>query len=88
VKFLVDNQLPAALARHLRESGADCHHMAEAKFESATDSEIWAYMTESGRVLITKGRSLFSSHGQFDGQAADRLGSIGELSQRSTTGSV
>ena len=30
MKFLVDNQLPTALAQYLRERGFDCQHVLEA----------------------------------------------------------
>jgi predicted nuclease of predicted toxin-antitoxin system len=43
VKFLVDNQLPAALAHHLTSRGADCQHVLDAGLAEATDAEIWDY---------------------------------------------
>jgi len=43
VKFLVDNQLPAALARFLTSRGADCQHVLDVGLADATDSEIWEH---------------------------------------------
>jgi predicted nuclease of predicted toxin-antitoxin system len=40
VKFIVDNQLPAALAQYLRKRGFDCQHVLEAGLGGALDSEI------------------------------------------------
>jgi predicted nuclease of predicted toxin-antitoxin system len=60
VKFLVDNQLPSALARHLAiVGGVDCLHVSDIGKGQSSDSEIWAYILESGRILITKDEDFF-----------------------------
>lgn len=59
MKFLVDNQLPQALARHLRSQDVDCLHVSEYKLERASDDSIWAYAPESGRVVISKDEDFF-----------------------------
>jgi predicted nuclease of predicted toxin-antitoxin system len=59
VKFLVDNQLPAVLARALQKSGVDCVHVSDIGLEKASDSKIWAYVAESRCILITKDEDFF-----------------------------
>jgi predicted nuclease of predicted toxin-antitoxin system len=54
VKFLVDNQLPAALAHFLRKRGLECQHVLEVGFAEASDSETCRYALEHGRVIVTK----------------------------------
>jgi predicted nuclease of predicted toxin-antitoxin system len=54
LKFLVDNQLPAALSYYLRRRGLDCQHVLEVGLAEASDSEICRYATEQGRIIVTK----------------------------------
>jgi len=54
VKFLVDNQLPAALARFLSARGCECLHVLDVGLAKASDREIWQYATSCGFVLISK----------------------------------
>ncbi len=54
MKFLVDNQLPLALARALTEKGFDCEHVFELGMARASDIDIWRYAISKDRVLITK----------------------------------
>lgn len=54
MRFLVDNQLPAALARALSARGEDCRHVLDVGLAQATDPEIWRYCGENGLVLISK----------------------------------
>jgi predicted nuclease of predicted toxin-antitoxin system len=54
VKFLVDNQLPKALAEHLRAHGQDCQHVLEAGLGDASDVSICRYAEAQDRVLISK----------------------------------
>ena len=54
MKFLVDNQLPAALARFLNARGVTCSHVLDLGLASASDSKIWRHVTETNGVLITK----------------------------------
>lgn len=55
MKFLVDNQLPTALARHLAARGEECIHVMDAGLEQASDSEIWRYAADR-KMIITKDR--------------------------------
>ena len=54
MKFLVDNQLPAALARWLTERGLDACHVLDVGLAEASDERIWDYAVSQGRVLISK----------------------------------
>jgi len=54
VKFVVDAQLPPALARVLRDSGCDAVAVREIGLRDATDSEIWHYAIQQEAAIITK----------------------------------
>ena len=52
--FIVDAQLPPALARMLGSRGHDAKHVADLGFTEAEDSRIWRYASQHNAVLITK----------------------------------
>jgi predicted nuclease of predicted toxin-antitoxin system len=54
VKFLVDNQLPVALAHFLNSQGLDCQHVHEVGLDEATDAQIWNHVVTQQIVVITK----------------------------------
>lgn len=54
MRFLVDNQLPAVLARALSARGEDCRHVLDVGLAQATDPEIWSYAGQNDRILISK----------------------------------
>jgi predicted nuclease of predicted toxin-antitoxin system len=54
VKFIVDAQLPPALARLLRESGYDAVAVREIGLREASDAEIWRYAIQQQAAIITK----------------------------------
>jgi predicted nuclease of predicted toxin-antitoxin system len=54
VKFLVDNQLPLALARFLSEKGFNCQHVQDVGLDEAGDAVIWARAESEGMVVVTK----------------------------------
>jgi predicted nuclease of predicted toxin-antitoxin system len=55
VKFLVDNQLPPALARFISENlGVEAVHVTDIGLRNETDSDIWQYASEKGLVVISK----------------------------------
>jgi predicted nuclease of predicted toxin-antitoxin system len=54
MKFLVDNQLPARLALHMRVLGHDCLHVLELALDEATDLEVWNHACADGRIVISK----------------------------------
>lgn len=59
MKFLVDNQLPAALARFLSSKGLKCKHVADVNLDSASDKQIWQYANQHGYILISKDEDFF-----------------------------
>lgn len=54
MKFLVDNQLPAALARHLSAQGHECRHVLDLGLDESDDATIWHRVVAESFVLISK----------------------------------
>ena len=54
MKFLVDNQLPTALARFLTARGDTCEHVLDLGIAQAYDAEICRRYEDSRNVLISK----------------------------------
>jgi predicted nuclease of predicted toxin-antitoxin system len=54
VKYLVDNQLPAALARALAAQGYDACHVLDLEMGQATDRLIWSEAASQQRIVISK----------------------------------
>lgn len=54
MRFLVDAQLPPALARWLAEGGHDARHVEDVGLREAEDSPIWHHALENQTILITK----------------------------------
>jgi len=55
VKFLVDNQLPPALARFIAEDlRVEALHVTDVGLRNGTDSDVWTYASEMDLVLISK----------------------------------
>lgn len=52
--FLVDNQLPAALARFLASRGVDCQHVLDLDLGGSSDAAIWEYANRNDCVVISK----------------------------------
>jgi len=54
VKFLIDNQLPTALAKYLCTKGHDALHVFNVGPASANDGEIFQYAAKHTLVIVTK----------------------------------
>jgi predicted nuclease of predicted toxin-antitoxin system len=54
VNFLVDAQLPPALAQWLREAGHSAQAVRQMGLREAEDGEIWMHALKVGAVIITK----------------------------------
>ena len=54
MKFIVDAQLPPALAWLLRESGCDASAVREIGLRETNDAEIWRYAVQQQAAIITK----------------------------------
>ena len=58
MKFLVDAQLPPALAGWLRKQGHEAHHVSEIGLLEAHDAVILDRIVATGAVLFTKDRDF------------------------------
>lgn len=54
MRFLVDTQLPGALARWLRERGHQAEHVLEVGLAQSKDTPVWRYAQDHGAVVMTK----------------------------------
>jgi predicted nuclease of predicted toxin-antitoxin system len=68
VRFLVDANLPPALARWLESEGHEAHHIADLGMERMTDRAIWERARDTGACIVTKDEDFVLL------QALDRAG--------------
>ena len=54
MRFLVDAQLPPALARWLRESGHTAEHVSDLGLQDADDRVVWDHALSVGAAIVTK----------------------------------
>jgi predicted nuclease of predicted toxin-antitoxin system len=54
MRFLVDAQLPPALARMLASRGHVAEHVVDIALREANDSEIWQYALANHAIVVTK----------------------------------
>lgn len=55
MKFLIDSQLPPALARFICEDlRGEALHTADAGLRDASDNEVWEYAANNNLVLVSK----------------------------------
>lgn len=52
MRFLVDAQLPPALALWLNTKGHAAQHVGECGLAQATDAAIWAYAANTGAAIV------------------------------------
>lgn len=71
MKFLVDNQLPAALARWLSARGEDAIHVLDVTLDHSQDAEVWSRAGLEARIVISKDEDFF--------HLANRVGDTGRL---------
>ncbi len=61
MNFLVDNQLPPALARFIQiEYNTKAVHVADVGLRDASDEEVWTYASTNDLVLISKDEDFAS----------------------------
>lgn len=60
MKFLVDEQLPPKLAKHLCRLGLDCVHVRDLRLERSDDKTIWRVAQSENRVVIAKDRDYLA----------------------------
>jgi predicted nuclease of predicted toxin-antitoxin system len=68
VKFLVDANLPPALAQWLASEGHEAQHVADLGMQASADREIWQHARDSGACIVTKDEDFVLL------QALDRAG--------------
>ena len=54
MRFLVDAQLPPALARLLSDRGHIAEHVVDCGLERASDRAVWAHAVDSRACIVTK----------------------------------
>ena len=59
MKFLVDNQLPAAVARWLGSKGHDAVHVLDVGLGQAEDRHLWQLALSQGRIMVSKDEDFF-----------------------------
>ncbi len=59
MRFLVDNQLPVALARFIEGKGFESRHVLDLQLDTATDREIWNYAKKNEFIVVSKDEDFF-----------------------------
>ena len=54
MRFLVDAQLPPALAKWLAAKGHEAEHVADRQMQAASDAAIWDYALHVAAAIVTK----------------------------------
>ena len=54
MKFLIDNQLPTALAEHLHKRGYDYQDVLDVGLARASDAEVCSYANDQQRIIVSK----------------------------------
>jgi predicted nuclease of predicted toxin-antitoxin system len=60
VKFLVDNNLPVALARWIATQGADVKHIRTLNWSEKDDYYLWQFAIRENRILISKDQDFLN----------------------------
>jgi predicted nuclease of predicted toxin-antitoxin system len=66
MRFIVDAQLPPALARMLASKGFSAEHVMDVGLGDSTDSAIWDYALGIGAIILTKDED-FATRISLDG---------------------
>lgn len=54
MRFLIDAQLPPALARWFTAKGHEAEHVGDRGMQAASDIEIWNYALSTSAAIVTK----------------------------------
>ena len=71
MNFLVDNQLPVALAQWLNSNGNDAVHVLTCGLDSSCDLDIWTLAAAESRIVVSKDEDFL--------HLANRPGDVGCL---------
>jgi predicted nuclease of predicted toxin-antitoxin system len=82
VRFLIDAQLPPALARTLTAAGHEAAHVEDVGLREAEDSPIWHHAAATGAVLVTKDEDFIGRSRQDAGGPVVVWLRIGNASNR------
>lgn len=66
MRFLVDAQLPPALARRICEVGHEAEHVMDRGLQSASDGEIWEHALRTDAAIITKDEDFAQRRAMVD----------------------
>jgi predicted nuclease of predicted toxin-antitoxin system len=69
MRFLVDTNLPPALALWLRERGHDAQHAALVLSPSADDQLIWGHAISTAAIVVTKDNDYLDLASRVGGAA-------------------
>lgn len=81
MRFLVDENLPVALATWLAEKGFDAQHTKSVGLNAASDPTIAKYARRLGAVVVSKDRDYLTFGRNEDGPQVVRL-RLGNMSTR------
>ena len=83
MKFVVDNQLPPAMARFIAaEFKFSAMHVVDAGLRDASDAEIWTYVSKSDSILISKDEDFANMVLQAPTATAQRMWNSGARAKR------
>lgn len=68
MRFLIDAQLPPALARLLNDQGHVGEHVNDVGLGGSPDRDLWRYALEHGAVIVTKDED-FANMAALEGDA-------------------
>ena len=71
MNFLVDNQLPEALCRFLKEHGYQSVHVLSLNMDEASDAQVWSYAASGNWIVVSKDEEMANSRWQ-DGKWKSR----------------
>ncbi len=66
MKFLVDAQLPPALAGWLKEAGHEAGHVEDVGLRAAEDGAIWAHALKTDAIIVTKDEDFAARSAQTE----------------------
>jgi predicted nuclease of predicted toxin-antitoxin system len=59
MRFIIDDQLPVALARWIGTRGYTATHVADAGLTGRTDAEIWAFASKIDGIIVSMDEDFF-----------------------------
>ena len=83
MRFIIDSQLPPALAGWLSEAGHDARHVTSIGLGAADDPTVWRYALENDVALITKNEGFIGRGRQSQRSPIIVLLRVGNTSCRS-----